>query len=400
MERVSVIIPVYEAAAHLEIAMDSAVSQTYENLELICAYQISEDDSLEILQKYEKKDSRIRIIYCQERGLSVARNIGLADATGKYVFFMDADDAFCAEDSIEQMVKLAEENDVDMIVANVVGRDEKNELFYKHEYQGVRKGQQLLFEQVGNNEYQSGGVWALFLKRKFLLSKKIEFYPGLFAEDIPYIMECFLKAERMLCTDQIFYKHYRWNDSLTAMKIGKWQIESLIKIYYELLGMEERIDLTEEGKRGLEETIVFVYNKLVSMAYKVSDDIYVGETLEERLLWRRVKNNYHNLAVEEKVKKALGNNEGKSAYIYGAGHYALEVIEILNKYDVPLQGILVSNSEANRKSLYGNRICTVGDVEEKDCLILIAMKGEFAKDVVKNLADMKFKNICILYDYV
>ncbi|MBE5865473.1 MAG: glycosyltransferase [Lachnospiraceae bacterium] len=398
MARVSVIIPVYEAAAHLEIAMNSAISQTYENLEFICVYQSSKDSSLDILERYQGRDSRIQIVHSKETGLSIARNVGVRKSTGKYLFFMDADDAFYDDKSVEQMVKLAEVNDVDMVVANVLGREVKKELIYKFDYPGIWNGQKLLAEQMKNNEYMTGGVWALFLRRDFLEKGNIEYYPGLYGEDVPYIMECFLKAQRVLCTERIFYRYYHWNDSLTAKKIGKWQIESFIKIYYELLGMERRIKLTEEGRIGLEETIIFVYNKLVAMARKVPNDIYEGKTVEERLLWRRVTSNYHNLVADKRLKKVLQEHEEKKIYLYGAGHYAIEAIDILNKYDVSIEGVIVTNPDANRKSLYGNRIIGLDNVLTKECLIIIAMKGDFAREVVNRLADRGFNDICELYD--
>ena len=92
MEVISVIIPVFNSVQYLQQCMDSVVNQTYKNLEIICIDGGSTDGSLEILQNYADKDSRIEIICNQNDGLSQARKDGLVRATGKYISHIDSDD--------------------------------------------------------------------------------------------------------------------------------------------------------------------------------------------------------------------------------------------------------------------------------------------------------------------
>ena len=92
---VTVIIPVYNVRRYLAEALDSVIRQTYENLEIIVIDDGSTDGSSLICDEFAGKDSRIKVIHQENRGLSTARNVGLDRMTGEYVAFLDSDDAFC-----------------------------------------------------------------------------------------------------------------------------------------------------------------------------------------------------------------------------------------------------------------------------------------------------------------
>jgi len=91
--KVSILIPVYNVENYIEQCMDSAVNQTFENIEIICVNDCSTDSSLKIIQKYAKNDSRIVIVdKKQNEGLLLARKSGVEAATGEYIIFVDSDD--------------------------------------------------------------------------------------------------------------------------------------------------------------------------------------------------------------------------------------------------------------------------------------------------------------------
>lgn len=92
--KVSVIIPVYNADKYLTECMDSVISQTLKDIEIICIDDGSSDESMKILRNYEKSDSRIRVFAQKHSNAGTARNKGLSYATGEYLSFLDADDFF------------------------------------------------------------------------------------------------------------------------------------------------------------------------------------------------------------------------------------------------------------------------------------------------------------------
>lgn len=102
-ELVSIIIPVYNAEKYLNVCLDSVLSQTYRNIEIICINDGSSDNSLSMLREYEEKDSRVKVIDKMNSGVSAARNDGIRAAHGSWIAFVDADDWIDVE-TIEKAV--------------------------------------------------------------------------------------------------------------------------------------------------------------------------------------------------------------------------------------------------------------------------------------------------------
>ena len=89
---ITFVIPVYNVEKYLPKCIDSIINQTYKNLEIILVNNKSTDDSFNICKDYAKIDTRIKEIDAEKKGVSNARNIGIREANGKYITFLDADD--------------------------------------------------------------------------------------------------------------------------------------------------------------------------------------------------------------------------------------------------------------------------------------------------------------------
>lgn len=113
---VSVVIPVYNASRYLRESVDSVISQTYQNLEIIIVDDGSTDDSGSICDKYAENDSRIIVIHSENRGLSAARNLGMSKMSGSYICFLDSDDWIDSR-AIETLLKTAVEKKSDIVAA-------------------------------------------------------------------------------------------------------------------------------------------------------------------------------------------------------------------------------------------------------------------------------------------
>ena len=116
MEKVSIIVPVYNVGAFLEQCIQSLVNQTYKDIEIILVNDESPDHSLEICRKWEKQDSRILVIDQKNQGVSVARNQGLQRCNGQWTCFVDGDD-WLEEDAVENMMALVTE-DTDVLITD------------------------------------------------------------------------------------------------------------------------------------------------------------------------------------------------------------------------------------------------------------------------------------------
>ena len=113
---VSVIIPVYNVSRYLPQCFDSVISQTYRNLEIIVIDDGSTDDSGIICDQYAEKDDRIHVIHTDNRGLASARNLGLENARGEYISFIDSDD-WIEPHAIDTLLKTANMEEADIVNA-------------------------------------------------------------------------------------------------------------------------------------------------------------------------------------------------------------------------------------------------------------------------------------------
>lgn len=120
LPKLSIIIPVYNTSKYLSECLDSIINQTLTEIEIICVDDCSTDNSWEILSAYEKKDSRIKI-FRQEKNMrqGAARNRGLKEASGKYIWFIDSDD-FINKEACQLLYDTAEKNNVQILTFNLV----------------------------------------------------------------------------------------------------------------------------------------------------------------------------------------------------------------------------------------------------------------------------------------
>lgn len=112
---ISIIVPVYNVEKYLPQCLESLINQTYANIEIICVNDGSTDNSLEILDKYAKRDSRIIVINQKNSGVSVARNAALKIISGKYLMFVDGDD-WIELNNCETAYNLIEKYNADVVM--------------------------------------------------------------------------------------------------------------------------------------------------------------------------------------------------------------------------------------------------------------------------------------------
>lgn len=115
---VSIIMPVYNTAAYLNEAVNSVISQTYSDWELIAIDDGSTDDSGRILDEWAVRESRIRVFHTSNEGLSAARNVGLNHIQGDYIQFLDSDD-WLASTALKEAVLAFTQSEIDMVVFDV-----------------------------------------------------------------------------------------------------------------------------------------------------------------------------------------------------------------------------------------------------------------------------------------
>jgi len=119
MPKISILVAVYNTAVYLPQCLDSLLSQTLKDIEVLCVDDASTDKSLEILHQYAEKDERVRVFALKEnRGQAHARNVGLSHATGDYIGFVDSDD-WLSRDALEKVCE-SFRDDVDSVLFRVL----------------------------------------------------------------------------------------------------------------------------------------------------------------------------------------------------------------------------------------------------------------------------------------
>ena len=226
--KVSVIIPVYNAEPYLEECLESICNQTLKSIEIICVNDGSTDKSLNVLNKFANQDSRIRIINQENRGQSQARNVGIRQAQGKYIYFLDSDDYLSVE-ALETLVNTMEAGDLEILLfnANVFGeggveekrlQTEKDYFKRVHEYPPACKGEDLFRKLIDNKEY-TASVPVQLTTSGFLKDRSLLFHEGIIHEDELFVFKCLLLASKAGYIKKAFY--YRRVRPNSVMDLGQ-----------------------------------------------------------------------------------------------------------------------------------------------------------------------------------
>ena len=225
MPKVSIIMPVYNAEKYLGEAIESVLSQTYTEFELLLINDMSADNSKEICREYSKKDTRIIILEnnSESHGPGPTRNIGLDYATGEYVYFMDADD-WADNKLLECAVDRIKETNADIIQFGAVYErcnQKKSEQYYW-------PGKDILTKDEIKKDFfyywreNRNSLWMHLFRKEVI--ETIRFENIIIGEDISYIMDALCNAERIAYIAKALY-HYRYVERSTSHRWIKNTIE-------------------------------------------------------------------------------------------------------------------------------------------------------------------------------
>lgn len=248
MAEISVIIPVYKVEAYLSRCLDSVLTQTFQDFEVICVNDGSPDNCGNILADYAAKHAHIKIITQANQGLSMARNNGLKQATGKYIYFLDSDDAIHPQ-LLETVYTYAERFQADLVSFEY----EENQgtplfpkLFNVEHLDYKLSNNPVLLGSTKEKYHISYNVWTKLYKKTLL--DKIEFISGIHFEDFPHTFAVLAKRPKTVVLSQVLHYYTLSNDSLSRATATPQQIcdyHTGIKAIYDIYKTPE---LAEELK--------------------------------------------------------------------------------------------------------------------------------------------------------
>lgn len=212
--KISVIVPVYNSEKYISRCIDSVLKQKYRDWQLILVDDGSIDDSLSVLKKYENLDSRIIAIHQDNAGPGMARNAGIANATGEYIVFLDSDDEI-TKDYLERLAQHDEDVvfiDIDQISIN--GKVLRRE--YMSQYMHLTKNEFLRQQMTGMINW--GGVRKA-VKRSLLKANNIRFSEHKIGEEAVYSFMVLYYAKSYSFIKGCVYKYVNRPDSQSSLMI-------------------------------------------------------------------------------------------------------------------------------------------------------------------------------------
>lgn len=253
--KVSVIVPVYNCELYIGDTLTDLIEQTYENIEIIVVDDGSTDNSVKIIVEMMGKDSRINLYETKHRGPSGARNIGLKNAKGKYIRFIDADDRI-PRNSIQVLMNGMVNTHVDMVIGNYKSVPLNNYFTGEQTQSALLEQREFLKKFIRySKSFYYGVTWNKLYKKEILDKYKITFNENfIWCEDFLFNVEYYKRCNlfSQIYVENGVYSYCHRENSITATlserkncrfkEIDKLRYQMLLE-YSEMYGMRKMFEL-------------------------------------------------------------------------------------------------------------------------------------------------------------
>ena len=204
MDKISIIIPCFNAEKYIDKCIETIVNQTYSNIEIIIINDGSSDSSFDKIIKWKKRDNRIILINKENEGVSNSRNIGIERSTGKYIMFVDADD-FLNVDSVELMYKKIKEQNADVVRGKYIKKDDKHNYIEKNIEKYNSSAKKEIITDIIKGKICCY-VWLLIINKNFLNKNNIRFNENLkIMEDTLFYIQLLEKTDNIYFFNKVIY---------------------------------------------------------------------------------------------------------------------------------------------------------------------------------------------------
>lgn len=285
--KISVIVPVYNAEQYLPRCIDSILSQTFTDFELLMIDDGSTDNSGEICDEYEKKDDRIRVFHKENEGISVTREFGINHVNGQFIQFVDSDD-WIEFNMLELMYNQAIITGADIVGCNFIQEYENKSLNTK----AIYKDKESFTLSVISNYW--GVLWKLLIHHQLFVKNNIHFPAGINGgEDYFVVTQLLLNCNIVSFVDSHLYHYVRYNNtsfiSTPSFEKLMYQVKATYLVENVLKKMsKEKIYSIALEKRKVATKLAIINNyfwKGYSLYPELKyDSIYLVHGIKNRLL--------------------------------------------------------------------------------------------------------------------
>ena len=273
---ISVIVPVYRVEQYLDKCISSIVNQTYKNLEIILVDDGSPDNCPAMCDSWAKKDSRIKVIHKKNGGLSDARNVGMAAATGELMAFVDSDDHIAP--GMYQLLYdriVADESDISACGVEMVFEDgTPTRMLTRHG--SILLDQEEAMRAVVEESWLKQPVWYKLYKTDLI--QHIPFPVGKYHEDVFWTYQAVGLAKRVSVIDVPFYHYLQRKGSIMGEDYSLKRLDSLaakqerleyLKLHYPALENTARVELMFSCMYAMQMSLKHLSGKKVKTAKKI-----------------------------------------------------------------------------------------------------------------------------------
>jgi len=226
-----IVIPVYNTAKYIDKCIASLLvnQEMYkkEDISILLVDDGSTDDSPEKIKTYVEQYEFIYSLTQENQGLSVARNNAIKQMKADYFMFLDSDD-WVDFDRLMRLYYIAVSDNLDVLAYQLEYYNEENIKTGEKIKQKVPLDKVLTGRDVLLSGYQPSSACLFLYRTAFIKSSNLFFYPGITQQDVEFTVRLFLKAERVLFSDEIVYKYFRRSESVTTTK-SKEKLEKYLK---------------------------------------------------------------------------------------------------------------------------------------------------------------------------
>lgn len=287
MATISIIVPVYNTEQYLPRCIDSILNQSFTDFELLLIDDGSTDGSGRICDSYGERDNRIRVFHKENGGVSSARNVGLDNANGEWIYFVDSDDEVM-EKGLQTLIDCIS-SEVDIVLGGFVevGEDGNSSSIEKKELRLLSKRQSIITSYYGYDLYYKylGYLWIRLLRNNVIQENGLRFDTSIaIKEDTLFLVQYVCKSNGITRQTTIpVYKYYIRHDSAMGNALGRFNLK-YVDSFYAFVKMKHEIEAIYSpwsetvyvAKQGIYGRYADIINILESFAVK-------DDGLKERL---------------------------------------------------------------------------------------------------------------------
>ena len=273
-EMISVIVPVYNVKDYLDRCVASLINQTYSNIEIILVDDGSTDESKDMCDKYATIDTRIKVIHQSNAGLSGARNTGLDNASGEYIYFVDSDD-YLELNALELMINRSHRFNADVVACGIKNVFDNSELDYRFTSKdpGTWSGKESVIQMMRTNNVCTV-AWNKLYKAN--LWKDLRFTVGVLHEDEDVTYKPLYMANIVTFMPDCLYDYYQRGDSIVHLKQEVRYEDFFNAIEKRMLFFEEKNEkeLIEHSLLTFLEHLKYVYRETGEETRSILSPLY------------------------------------------------------------------------------------------------------------------------------